>query len=248
MKAILLSLSLLMISTITGRALDIVTPEATFKNVKVTKVEADGVRIAHSEGTALVDFDLLPPELQAEHGWTPEKSAARKAAKEAEAKRIADEEKMIEDAPKRKAMEEAAKKKAEEEKLAEEDRAKRKIENASFEADSAKAQEDLIAAAAAARAELDRERKGIKAKTEEVPVAAVIGDVAKEATQAPAPRRNTITPGLGTVSDAIVTENPLIKNPKVWIGIVSGLVVVVILFMLPSSNKTKLPVKVQRRR
>lgn len=239
MKVILLSLSLLIALLPMSRALDIVTPEATFKDVKVTKVEADAVRITHSEGTAMVDFDLLPPAMQAEYGWTPEKSAARKAAKEAEVKRIADEEKMIEDAPKRKAMEEAAKKKAEEDKLAAEEKAKMRVQNAAFEAESATAQSDLIAAAAKARAELDRERKGGKGKADEIPVAAVLGDSVKEVTEPPAPRRNVVTPAFGTVSDVINTENPLLKNYKIWIGLGIGLVVVLILFMLPSSGAKK---------
>jgi len=243
MKASLLCLSLLIVILTTSRALDIVTPDATFKDVKVTKVEAEAVRITHSEGTALVDFDFLPPAMQAEYGWTPEKSAARKAAKEAEAKRIADEEKMIEEAPKRKAMEEAAKQKAEEEKMAEEERAKMRAENAAFEAESVNTQKDLLEAAAKARAELDRERKGGKGKTDEVPVAAVLGDSVKGVTETPAPKTKIITPGTGTVSDALVVENPILQNYKVWIGVVIGLMIVVVLFMLPSST----PKKIRRR-
>ena len=66
------------------------------------------------------------------------------------------------------------------------------------------------------------------------------------AVEAPATRR-TITPGVGSVSNAIVTQNPLLENSKVWIGIIVGLIITVILFMLPS-NKLKIPAKVQRRR
>jgi flagellar biosynthesis GTPase FlhF len=243
MKAILIFLSLLIAFLATGRALDIVTPDGTFKDVKVTKVETEAVRITHSEGTALVDFDLLPPAMQAEYGWTPEKSAARKAAKEAEAKRIADEEKMIEEAPKRKAMEEEAKKKAEEERVAAEERAKRKAQNAEFETQNAETEKEQLAASAAARAALDRERRGGKDKADEVPVAAVLGNSVKEISEVPAPRRNVITPAFGTVSDVLGTENPFFHNRKVWIGIGVGLVVVLILFMLPSSS----PKKVRRR-
>lgn len=247
MKAILLTLSLLTIFTITSRALDIVTPERTFKDVKVSKVVGEAVSITHSEGTALVDFDLLPPAMQAEYGWTPEKSAARKAAIEAAKKKEEDEEKMIAEAPKRKAMEEVARNKAEEDKLADEERAKRKVENAAFEAESATAQQDLLAAAAKARAELDRERKGIKGVVEEVPVAEIISEKPVDVKEAPAVVRKPIAPGIGSVSDAIVTQNPLLQNPKVWIGFIVALIITVILFMLPS-NKTKLTVKVQRRR
>ena len=236
MKAILPILSLLLALISAGRALDIVTPDGTLKDVVVKKVVGDGVSVTHSEGTALIDFDLLPPALQAEYGWTPEKSAARKAAKEAEAKRIADEEKMIEEAPKRKAMEEAAKKKAEEEKLAAEGKAKMRVENAAFEAESVDAQKDLIAAAAAARAELDRERKGGIGKPDETPVAAVLGETVKEITQTPAPRMSITKPVFGTVSDVISTENPLLKNSRTWIGLGIGLAVVLILFMLPSGG------------
>lgn len=243
MKVTLLCLSMLVALFAEGRALDIVTPEATFKDVKVTKVEGEAIRITHSEGSALVDFDQLPPAMQAEYGWTPEKSAARKAAKEAEAKRIADEEKMIEEAPKRKAMEEEARKKAEEDKVDAEERAKRKIENAAFEAESAGAQQELIAAAAKARAEIDRERKGIKGKADEVPVATVLGDAVKEITERPAPKKNVVTPPFGSVSDVINRKNPFLQNPKVWIGLGIGLVVVLVLFMLPSSA----PKKVRRR-
>ena len=243
MKVTLLCLSLLMALPVASRALDIVTPDGTFKDVKVTKVDAEAVRITHSEGTALVDFDLLPPAMQTEYGWTPEKSAARKTAKEAEAKRIADEEKMIDEAPKRKAMEEAAKRKAEADQLAEEERAKRKIANVAFEAESATAQSDLVAEAAKARAELDRARKGDKGKTDEVPVATVLGDAANENTEAPGPRRNVITPAFGTVSDVLGSGTSIFQNYKVWIGVIIGFVVVVILFMLPSGA----PKKVRRR-
>jgi hypothetical protein len=242
MKATLLCFSLLIAVLATSRALDIVTPETTFKDVKVTKVEAEAVRITHSEGTALVDFDFLPPAMQEEYGWTPEKSAARKAAKVAEAKRLEEEEKMLEDTPKRKRMEAAARKKAEEEKLMEEERAKRKIENAAFEAESGTAQKDLIEAAAKARAELDAERAKGKLKPGEVPVAAVIKEAEEEPEDRPEPRRS-ITMPFGTVSDVIGGESSIFQNHKLWIGVGVGLAVVLILFLMPSSA----PKKVRRR-
>jgi hypothetical protein len=248
MKGLLLTLSLIIIFAATGRALDIVTPEATFKDVKVTKVEAEAVRITHSEGTALVDFDFLPPEMQAEYGWTPEKSAARKAAKEAEKKRMEDEEREIEEAPKRRAMEAAAKKKAEAEKIAAEERAKRKVENAAFENETAKTAEEQLAQAAKLRAELDRERKGLKGKADEVPVAQVLGDSVKEVAESPTPKKGVVTPPFGTVSDVVNKENPLLQNPKLWIGLGAGVVVVLILFLLPSGSKTKLQPKTVKRR
>jgi len=237
MKATLLCFSLLIAVLATSHALDIVTPETTFKDVKVTKVEAEAVRITHSEGTALVDFDLLPPAMQEEYGWTPEKSAARKAAKEAEAKRLEEEEKMLEDAPKRKRMEAAARKKAEEEKQMEEERAKRKIANAAFEAESGTAQKDLIEAAAKARAELDAERAKGKLKPGEAPVAEVLKE--GEEPEDRSEQRRTITMPFGTVSDVIGGESSIFQNRKLWIGVGVGLAVVLILFLMPSSAPKK---------
>ena len=242
MKATLLTFSLLIAFLVTGHALDLVTPEATFKDVKVTKVEAEAVRITHSEGTALVDFDFLPPAMQEEYGWTAEKSAARKAAKEAEAKRLEEEQKMIEDTPKRKRMEAAAKRKAEEERLMAEERAKRKIENAAFEAESGTAQKDLIEAAAKARAELDAERARGKGKPGEAPVAEVLKEGEEPEDRSEGPRRS-ITMPFGTVSDVIGGESSFFQNRKLWIGVGIGLAVVLILFMMPSSA----PKKVRRR-
>ncbi len=241
MKAPLVSICLLLLLIAMSPALDLVTPEATFKDVKVTKVEAEAVRITHSEGTALVDFDFLPPAMQAEYGWTAEKSAARKAAKEAEAKRLAEEERMIDEAPKRRAMEAEAKRKAEEDALMAVERAKRKIENAAFEAESATAQKDLIDAASKARAEIDRERAKAAGKGGDVPVATVLGD-GTEDLETPAPR-NIVMPPFGTVSDAIGGQPSIFQNRKLWIGAGIGFAIVLILFMLPSSA----PKKVRRR-
>jgi hypothetical protein len=247
MKAILLTLSLLVFFTAAGRAIDITTPDGTFKDVKVKKVLADAVTVTHSDGTALIDFDFLPPAMQAEVGWTPEKSAARKAAKEAEMKRIADAEKEADEAPMRAAKEAAAKKKAEEDRIAAEEKAKRKVENAAFEAEIAKATAEQIAAAAKLREQLDRDRKGLPPLAEEVPVASVLGDKVKEITEPSAPKGLVITPGLGSVSDSIVHRNSLLENPWVWTGVGLGVIVVVVLFMLPSANRTKLPPKFVKR-
>ncbi|GDX10758.1 hypothetical protein LBMAG57_25300 [Verrucomicrobiota bacterium] len=238
MKAILLTLSLLVFFAAAGNAIDITTPDGTFKGVVVKKVLADAVTVTHSDGTALIDFDFLPPAMQAEVGWTPEKSAARKAAREAEMKRIADAEKEADEAPMRAAKEAAAKKKAEEDRIAAEEKAKRKVENAAFEAEIAKATAEQIAAAAKLREQLDRDRKGLPPLAEEVPVASVLGDKVKEITEPSAPKRLVITPGLGSVSDSIVHGNPLLKNPWVWTGVGLGVIVVVVLFMLPSNTST----------
>ena len=248
MKAILLTLSLLIFFTAAGSAIDVTTPDGTFKDVKIKKVLADGVTVTHSEGTALIDFDLLPPAMQAEVGWTPEKSAERKAAKEAEMKRVADAEKEADEAPMRAAKEAAAKKKAEEDLAAAEEKAKRKAENAGFEAELAKTTEQQMAEAAKLREQLDRERRGLPPLADAVPVAAVIGAKGKETPEPPAPKKLVITPGLGSVSDSIVNENPLLQNPWVWIGIVLGVILVVVLFMLPSASRTKLPAKFVKRR
>lgn len=75
-------------------ALEIVTLDGkAFHDCEVKKVEREGVRIVHRDGTAFLDFDVLPSALQKQYGWTPEKSAARKAEKTAaaDAQRIAGE-------------------------------------------------------------------------------------------------------------------------------------------------------------
>jgi len=75
-------------------ALDIVTKDGkSFSDCTVKAVEREGVRIVHRDGAAFLDFDVLPSALQQQYGWTPEKSAARKAAQkaEADAQRIAGE-------------------------------------------------------------------------------------------------------------------------------------------------------------
>jgi hypothetical protein len=79
-------------------ALEIVTLDGkAFHDCEVKKVEREGVRIIHRDGTAYLDFDVLPSALQKQYGWTPEKSAARKAARDAaaEVKRKASEEARI---------------------------------------------------------------------------------------------------------------------------------------------------------
>lgn len=73
-------------------AADIVTTKgAVYRDVKVTRTDADGISVIHSNGAAFIDFDELPSRLQSEYGWTAEKSAARNAARRAdEEKRIAE--------------------------------------------------------------------------------------------------------------------------------------------------------------
>lgn len=239
MKATVLSLALGLCLT-AARAEDITTPSGTtYKNIKVTRVENESIRITHTEGIALIDFDDLPPAMQAQYGWTPEKSAARKAAREAEAKRIAEEERMLEEEPKRKAAEAAAAKKAEEERIAAEERARRKMENAEFEKESATAQKDLIAEAARVRAELDAERERAKRKArgepEPEPVAAVVPDSSTAATQKP----NVVLPPFSTVSSVLAEESMWTKHKNLWIGVGIAVLVVIILFLIPSGGAKK---------
>ena len=227
MKATLLSLALFIALLTAGHAIDITTPTDKYFDVKVVRVDADGVRITHREGAALVDFDDLPPAMQAEHGWTPEKSAARKAVKAAEAKKIADEERMIEEAPKRKAEEEAAKERAIEDK-------KRAVDLAAAKLDTEAALKDSLAEAAKLRAEIDAARKGAKggAKTEvetpSVPVAEVIPSAAGRAASA--------VSRVGTVAALLEEEKTtdFNRNVAIALGVVSF--IAILLFFLPSSK------------
>jgi hypothetical protein len=241
MKATFFSLLLFISLLVPAQALDLVTPSGTFKDVKVTKVEAEALRITHSEGTALVDFDELPPAMQAEYGWTPEKSAARKAAKEAEAKRIEEEERMIEDAPKRKAAEEAAKKRAEMESQEAAERAMRNAEEAKRRAEEPDEAKDLLAEAAKARAEIDRERNKGKQKPGVVPAEASESSLPATVIDAPAPKNNVVVPPFGTVSSLLERDNPWTKNKNLWIGVGVGAAIVFLLFLLPSGSKKKVP-------
>ena len=91
-------------------ALEITTRKGVrYSDAKITAVEKEGVRIIHSNGTAAIDFDELPPALQAQYGWTPEKSAARKTARDAAAvaKQKADDEARIAAAQAQKSQQEA---------------------------------------------------------------------------------------------------------------------------------------------
>jgi archaellum component FlaD/FlaE len=248
MKATFLSLLLLVALVAGAHALDLVTPSGTFKDVKVTKVEAEAIRIAHSEGIALVDFDELPPAMQLEYGWTPEKSAARKAAKEAEAKRIEEEERMIDEAPKRKAAEELAKKRAEEEKEAAAARAVRAADEAKRRAADPEEQKDLVAEAAKARAEIDRERARAKLKPGEVLPDEAPSAIPVATIDPPAPKKNVVQLPFGTVSSLLEEKSAGGKLRDIWttypkstIGVGVAAVVVIILFLLPSGGKKRLP-------
>lgn len=242
MKVTLFSFALFIALLAVGHAVDVVTPEEKYFDVKVTKVEADGVRITHREGAAFVDFDYLPPALQLESGWTPEKSAARKAAKEAEAKRIVDEERMIADEPKRKAEEAAAKERAIMEKEGAEAMARAKI-------DGLEAQKDLIAEAAKARAEIDRDRRAAKGGPKEaaVPVAVPIAEtpVKVEKTEKTESTKIAARPAIspvGNVAALVEGEKTTVLNRNIAIGLGIASAVVVLLFLLPSSKpKVRVP-------
>jgi hypothetical protein len=53
------------------------------RDVHIVKVEADGVRVMHSSGTAKVPFERLPEDLQLKYGFDPAKAyQSREAAQE----------------------------------------------------------------------------------------------------------------------------------------------------------------------
>lgn len=230
MKALLLALVFFTGALTFGQALEIVTPAQTFRDVTVSRVEAEGVRIFHSEGAAVVDFDDLPAAMQLQYGWTPEKSAARKAvraAKAAEEKRIEDEKRMIAEEPKRKAEEAAAKERAIKAKEEAEAAARAKVE-------AIEAQKDLLAAAAQARAEIDRERgKGVR-MINGIPVAELMD----------APEKSDGQLSAGIPSPGKVAA-PSVGKPSFWsrnlaIGFgVAGVIVLVLFCLASSRNKIR---------
>ena len=66
-------------------ALDIPTSDGKLlRDCEIKSVEKDGLRVSHKDGSGFLDFDTLPIALQKQYGWTAEKSAARKAEREAE--------------------------------------------------------------------------------------------------------------------------------------------------------------------
>ena len=210
MKVTFLSLAISILFIASGYAVDVVTPDEKYFDVKVTKVEAEGVRITHREGTAFVDFDFLPPAMQLQNGWTPEKSAARKAARDAETKRIADEERMKEEEPKRLAAEAAAKERAVMEKANAESAARAKV-------DAVEAQKDLMAEAAQARAEIDRDRSRARSGTKPlaVPVAEPIAEAKEKAevTESPVERAKPAMLPAGSVAALFEVVGEILADP-----------------------------------
>jgi hypothetical protein len=55
------------------------------RDVKIVKVEADGVRVMHSSGTAKVPFERLPDDLQLKYGFDPSKAYQYREAAQASA-------------------------------------------------------------------------------------------------------------------------------------------------------------------
>jgi hypothetical protein len=225
MKANFLSFLLLVSFLAAAHAVDLVTPAGTLYDIKVTRVEADGVRITHREGIAMVDFDDLPAAMQQEYGWTPEKSAARKAAREAEAKRIAEEERMAEEEPKRKKAEEAAKAAAANAKPDEAPAAGGvKLDPVTDEDVKAS-----MAEAARLRAEIDSERNPKKAKAgaAESPAAPPARETVEKPVIPPPPPSP-----VGTISSIIGEEKAATGNRNLLIaaGVSAG--IVLLLFIL----------------
>jgi hypothetical protein len=54
----------------------------TFENCKVLKVEADGVTFSHDDGITKVLFPLLPPTIQKQFDYDPQKAVAQTDAQE----------------------------------------------------------------------------------------------------------------------------------------------------------------------
>lgn len=233
MKVTFLSLAFIVALIASGIAVDVVTPEEKYFDVTVKKVEAEGVRITHREGTAYVDFDFLPPAMQLVHGWTAEKSAARKAMRDAEAKRIADEERMKEEEPKRLAAEAAAKERAIKDKADAGAAAMAKI-------DAVEAQKDQLSEAAQARAQIDRDRAmaklGLKPTGEPAPDAPAPSEV----TESPgSSQRSDVLPA-GSVAALFEEPKPTGLNRNIAIGLGIASFVVVALFMMASGrNKVR---------
>lgn len=50
------------------------TDGRTYTAVTITKMEPDGIRIAHESGTAKIPFTKLPEALQKQHGYDPAKA------------------------------------------------------------------------------------------------------------------------------------------------------------------------------
>lgn len=208
-----------------GRAVDLVTPAGTYFDIKVTRVEAEAVRIAHKDGAATVDFDDLPPAMQQEYGWTPEKSAARKAAREAEAKRIAEEERMAEEEANPKKKKKAAEAKAEMQ-------PERVVDEVKLKAETEEALRESKAEAARIRAEIERERNGGKTPTGGEPIAEPLPVLSENA------GTTVIRPvsAVGTISSIIGEKKAVTGNRNLLIAAGVSAAIVLLLFLLSAGR------------
>lgn len=86
-----------LLAATTALAVDLVTRDGTrYRDIVVTKVEDNGLRITHRDGLAKIRFTDLSDELRAKYGYDPKKAealtkaeTAAKEAQEAEAIRVA---------------------------------------------------------------------------------------------------------------------------------------------------------------
>jgi type IV secretory pathway VirB10-like protein len=231
MKAKFLHLVFFVLLLASGRAVDLVTPTVTYYDIKVTRVEAEAVRISHREGAATVDFDDLPPAMQQEYGWTPEKSAARKAAREAEAKRIAEEERMAEEEANPKKKKKAAEAKAEMQ-------PERVVDEEKLKAETEEALRESKAEAARIRAEIERERKGGAAATKAPAEGEPIAEPLPVAGDKPGTTVNRPVSAVGTISSIIGEEKTVTGNRNLLIAAGVSAAIVLLLFVL-SAGKGK---------
>ena len=76
-----LLMTLLVLFTCNCLAGDLTTLDgATYRNIKVTRVEADGLVITHAEGAGKIEFLNLPEDVRKEYGYDPAKAEAVKKA------------------------------------------------------------------------------------------------------------------------------------------------------------------------
>ena len=52
----------------------------TYMNCKVLKVEQDGVTFSHDEGITKIPYPMMPPDVQAKFGYTPQQAVAQTEA------------------------------------------------------------------------------------------------------------------------------------------------------------------------
>jgi hypothetical protein len=52
----------------------------TYINCKVLKVEQDGVTFSHDEGITKIPYPMMPPDIQAKFGYSPQQAVAQTEA------------------------------------------------------------------------------------------------------------------------------------------------------------------------